>query len=104
MSTRIHPEVHTVPEYDPFKDEKVIDLGEYERMSVRQALTVAYNTDLLDIILLGNCGCGCGLIKIITSSMTTADMLMLAEKLKMAVMDRELTYDESDGYDPKDAG
>ena len=104
MIKRIHPKIKAVPEYDPFKDEKIIDLGQYERMNVRQALTVAYNTDLLDIILLGNCGCGCGLIKIITSSMTIADMLMLAEKLKMAVMDRELTHDESDRYNPEEAG
>ena len=99
MVKRIHPKTKSVPEYNPFKDEKIIELGPNERMNVRQALTVAYNTDLLDIVLLGNCGCGCGLIKIITSSMTTADMFMLAEKLKMAIMDREL----SDGYNPEEA-
>jgi len=103
MVKRIHPKIKAIPEYDPFKDEKVVDIGLYERMNVRQALTVAYNTDLLDIILLGNCGCGCGLIKIITSSMTTADLLMLAEKLKMAVMDRELDINEPDGYYPEEA-
>jgi len=103
MNKRIHPEVHSVPDYDPFKDEKVIDLGPNERMNVRQALTVAYNTDLLDVILLGNCNCGCDRIKIVSSSMTSANMLMLAEKLKMAIMERELTIEDSDGCDPEEA-
>lgn len=104
MVTRIHPEVTKTPEYDPFKDSKVVDLGPNERMDIRQALTVAYNTDFLDILVVGNCGCGCGLIKIVSSSMTAERMLMLAEKLKLAVMDRELDRDEQDGDDPEDAG
>lgn len=104
MVERIHPNIKAIPGYDPFKDEKVIELGPNERMDVRQALTVAYNTSLSDIVILGNCGCGCGLIKIITSSMTTSDLLMLSEKLKMAVMDRELSINEPDGYNPEDAG
>ncbi len=103
MVTRIHPEVSEISDYNPFKDEKVIDLGPNEHMTVRQALTVAYNTDFADIVLLGNCGCGCGLIKILNSAMTTSEMLMLAEKLKIAVMDRELCY-EPDGDNPEDTG
>ncbi len=102
MITRIHPEDCSGTEYDPYKDEKIVDLGPNDRMSVRQALTVAYNTELMDIVILGNCGCGCSLIKIITSSMTTESMLMLAEKLRMAIMDRELAIDESDGDYPKE--
>lgn len=104
MVTRIHPEVHTVPEYDPFKDKNVIDLGPNERMNIKQALIVAYNTNLLNVVIVGDCGCGCSLIKIVASSMTTADMLMLAEKLKMAVIDRELAIDESNEYDPENTG
>lgn len=104
MVTRIHPEIITIPEYDPYKDKKIIDLGPNERMTVRQSLTVAYNTDFMDILLVGNCGCGCGLIKIVSSSMSTERMLMLAEKLKMAIIDRELAHDEPDRYNPEDAG
>ena len=104
MVTRIHPEVHEIPEYDPFKDEKIVDLGPNEHMGIRQALTVAYNTELKDIVIVGNCGCGCGLIKIVSSSMSTAEMLMLAEKLKLAVIDRELYIHEPDGYNPEEAG
>lgn len=103
MVTRIHSEVNVVPEYDPFKDENVIDLGPNERMTIRQTLTVAYNTNFMDILIVGNCDCGCGLIKIVSSSMTTERMFMLAEKLKMAIMDRELTHEGLDGYDPEDA-
>ena len=104
MVTRIHPEINAIAEYDPFKDEKVIDLGPNERMDVRQALTVAYNVGLSDVILVGSCNCGCGLIKIISSGMTTEKMLMMVEKLKLAIMDRELSKVYLDGYNPEDTG
>ena len=98
MVKRIHPKIKSVPEYNPFKDEKIVELGQSERMDVHQVKIVAYNTDFRDIIIFGNCGCGCGAIKILSSSMTIADMFMLAEKLKMAVMDREYkcVFDEPD--------
>ena len=87
MVKRIHPKIKSVPEYNPFKDEKIIELGLSERMNVYQAQVVAYNTNFKDIIIFGNCGCGCVSIKILSSSMTIADMLMLTEKLKAAIMD-----------------
>ena len=104
MVTRIHPEIDVAPEYDPFKDEKIFDLGPNENMSVRQALTVAYNTGFLNVVVVGECSCGCGLIKILSSSMSNSEMLMLAEKLKLAVIDRELYTHESDGDNPEEAG
>ena len=100
MIKRIHPKIKEVPEYNPFKDKNVIDLGPNDNMTIKQALILAYNADLEDIIILGHCGCGCGLIRIVSSCMSNAEMLMLVEKLKMAVMDREL----SDGHNPEEAG
>ncbi len=103
MITQIHPEIDAVPEYDPFKDEKIINLGPNGRMTVKQALIVAYNIGVSNVIVVGECDC-CNLIKIVSSEMSTEKMLMIAEKLKIAIIYREQAKGDLDEHDPEDAG
>lgn len=76
---RIHPENMDLVEYDPFHEDGVIDLGPNENMTVNQALAVAKRSEFKDVVIIGECGCGCGQYMIFTSKMTRAEANMILD-------------------------
>ncbi len=97
MATRIHPEITEVPEYNPFEDEKIIDLGPHDKMTVKQALIVTYQTNLKNVVTIGENRSGGATCTY--SEMSAEKILFMLERIKSVIMG-ELR----DEYDPEDAG
>ncbi len=49
--TRIHPDVESVPEYDPFED--VISLGPHDNMTAQETLKYAFDVGYNELIIIG---------------------------------------------------
>jgi len=100
MVTRIHPEIteKEIPEYNPFEDEKVVDLGPHDKMSVKQALIVTYQANLKNVVTIGETKDGNGTI-CTYSEITAERLLFMLEKMKSIVIEGGM-----DEYDPKNAG
>lgn len=99
MVTRIHPEITEVPEYNPFDDGKVVNLGPHDRMTVKQALSVTYQENLKSVVTIGECNC-CKNMIMIYSNMTNEKVLFLLERMKQEILSEGI----SDEYDPEDTG
>ena len=93
MVTRIHPEVTDIPEYDPFKDEKIVDLGPNDRMTVKQTLIVTNQLNLKSVVTICENEYG---------GVTQERILFMLEKMKSLILSGAI--DESNGSDPEEAG
>jgi len=97
MITRIHPEIVETPEYDPFEDEKIIDLGPHDRMTVKQALITTYQANLKNVVTIGENEFGGATCTY--SKMPPERILFMLEKMKSIIMEESGEYPN-----PEDAG
>lgn len=83
---RIHPENVNITEYDPFDGDEIIDLGPNDSMLPKEALAVAKRAEFKDVVIVGECGCGCGRFIVFTSKMTRAEANMILDLGKQIVL------------------